>query len=1488
MIHIDDIKFDFNAVDEAFARNLYVRWDVFYRDVLRSVIEDFLSRHDEEGLLVRFEQLELNLGDIPQDDFYRQFPIRLKEELEKTFTYNIRQNGVQESRSEQIARRLSNLAFYIEKGFCSTVWEYAEFDLEKELQFLLLNDPGSLAYLFHRIVRYPNYLNRLAWSIPVEQLGKLLLIWLEEESLPQVEKEMCLMELEKENGLLKTYLRRAAGSLPGLSEKLSVLMSDDKGEDFMSWLLNTTLSVYEKRRSLAILLGTRPHIVIGFLHETQDEKAIRSLAEILDKVMIRQIIDAECENHTEIDVPAYWMYLYDWLIENYPFNGVYQFGNKLQFKEYLNVRLLQFIKKRPYSAYLSKTELTVQFLIEVFGREYYLNVLNIIYNQQARNADGSPVYTGYFNMELYYMFLRLSLIKSPVREEKMMAREDFFDTIQEKDLRLEDVRFFMEWLAKEDVSVSEKRNFMALIAEEYPYFLSLLVRRGGANRELLSLLATYMDMVVVRRLISRECSCFAAEVVMELTKLLHQPDTVEWLSGFITQQSEYYIRITLLDWLNKNGNTRSPQKMVTSFLHLLFITVSGNAHSSDADKGRVEETVSKVSKLLHLGEDTDLIKEWWPKDKDEAEGGQYEPQADDTMEKRLRKLASIWLDEGVNIYMKQRILAGMMEVFRDHGGSLVTLLRKHGLLTGCLEVMDPLLLEQLVGGLVREKYGQCDRLQAFCRWMLELEKCWEGFFSNRVVEFREKIIIWLTEQEMYAPDGKTNPSEAIRMLLSSVFGEGNLYSILQLMHQKWMVEISRDDIVAKPDELHISATVLDMLLPDRNEFIEWLETAKANENHSQLMIERFLDKPMLLVLWLKENTENDGTKRDVLRYGAGHCPNEWLKLLQQCSLEPEVLSVLVRQWGVESMMDFIGCFHLFYAEVLQQLKVLLSRIPASLSAIIPKDGADMQQHFAGALLYWLSDEKTFRTSFVTEGIVRQLVFYLHLSYTGRPMDGQSGTAWKEVGDWLMKELKTGRDEEEGMNMGTMYIDPERMDEQIEKKENLPSLQRWLAVIMEQYPLQWLDYMEHGSEQILENRVAKAMNPVLMERLIGIVGASVTPANTVSFSRMMGWMKQRVGPSGVGILFRSLLAWLRKESWKNMDFEQIEMFFFASMEQLDWLNDTTMDHDLKRRILQQHLIRYPQRVFLMVWESIRNNKLHPEDWAKWFDGKDWVRLVGSYSLYKAELLEQVSEYLLENNLVKETQLSGVLANYLTRRNPVFIMQEKDSETVSRLVQSVQQPPNGKAVSQEDLPVVELLKSIMDELQINDAKKGLVQDVSPDEPESISVGNAGLALLAPWFPRLFGMLGLLDEERKDFKDSESRIRAIYILQRLVTLEEKEYQEKELAFNRILVSLPFTEPLPPKMELTEGEIGIVESMLNGVKANWEKMNNSSVRGLQCNFIIRNGHIVQQEKKWTLTVESRSYDMLLDSVPWAYNVISFPWLKKPIYVSWREKEDY
>lgn len=170
--------------------------------------------------------------------------------------------------------------------------------------------------------------------------------------------------------------------------------------------------------------------------------------------------------------------------------------------------------------------------------------------------------------------------------------------------------------------------------------------------------------------------------------------------------------------------------------------------------------------------------------------------------------------------------------------------------------------------------------------------------------------------------------------------------------------------------------------------------------------------------------------------------------------------------------------------------------------------------------------------------------------------------------------------------------------------------------------------------------------------------------------------------------------------------------------------------------------------------------------------------------------------------------------------------------------------------------------------------------------ISINNAGLVLLTPWFPRLFAMLGLLNDEGKDFRDTDSRRRAVFIIQRMVTFEEQDYMMPDLIFNRILVGLPLNEALPSRVQLTDEEIGAVDSMLEGVKGNWSQMANTSVKGFQHSFVERKGMLEMQEERILLTVEPRSYDLLLDSLPWGYKLVRFPWLEKRVQVSWRDKE--
>ena len=179
-------------------------------------------------------------------------------------------------------------------------------------------------------------------------------------------------------------------------------------------------------------------------------------------------------------------------------------------------------------------------------------------------------------------------------------------------------------------------------------------------------------------------------------------------------------------------------------------------------------------------------------------------------------------------------------------------------------------------------------------------------------------------------------------------------------------------------------------------------------------------------------------------------------------------------------------------------------------------------------------------------------------------------------------------------------------------------------------------------------------------------------------------------------------------------------------------------------------------------------------------------------------------------------------------------------------------------------------------------------SNNECQCFTVENTGLCLFHLWFPRLFDLLDYLNEDKRNFKDEASKIRAVFLLQYLVYGEERKYRETGLAFNRLLVSLPMHIPLPESLELTDKEKQTAESLLAGVKANWRAMNGTSVKGFQESFIIRTGSLEEQEEKWLLTVDNKTIDILIDTVPWSFRQIRFPWLKKYIQVVWHEKQEF
>ena len=169
---------------------------------------------------------------------------------------------------------------------------------------------------------------------------------------------------------------------------------------------------------------------------------------------------------------------------------------------------------------------------------------------------------------------------------------------------------------------------------------------------------------------------------------------------------------------------------------------------------------------------------------------------------------------------------------------------------------------------------------------------------------------------------------------------------------------------------------------------------------------------------------------------------------------------------------------------------------------------------------------------------------------------------------------------------------------------------------------------------------------------------------------------------------------------------------------------------------------------------------------------------------------------------------------------------------------------------------------------------VQDVRPDE--EIFIANAGLVIVAPFLPRLFENLGWLRD-----KELLSPIRAIYLLHYLGS-GNPVGMEYEFTLNKILCGVDVNEPLSHAEDLGSNELEEANKVLMAILEHWKVLKNTSIEGLRESFLLRNGKLSRTDDKWLLQVEQKSYDMLLQSLPWTINLIQLPFMKTSLNVEW------
>lgn len=168
----------------------------------------------------------------------------------------------------------------------------------------------------------------------------------------------------------------------------------------------------------------------------------------------------------------------------------------------------------------------------------------------------------------------------------------------------------------------------------------------------------------------------------------------------------------------------------------------------------------------------------------------------------------------------------------------------------------------------------------------------------------------------------------------------------------------------------------------------------------------------------------------------------------------------------------------------------------------------------------------------------------------------------------------------------------------------------------------------------------------------------------------------------------------------------------------------------------------------------------------------------------------------------------------------------------------------------------------------------------DASSIFVPDAGLVLVAPYFSRLWGMTGLVEDQA--FVDPEAAEHAAHLL-RFIAFGDACADEPRACLGRLLCGLPLASPPGEASAASLQEQEMIHQMLEAMISHWTVLGHTSIKALRETFLQRQGRLVRGEDCWNLIVEPGPFDVLLDRLPWAFRTCKFAWMPETVHVSWR-----
>jgi hypothetical protein len=163
--------------------------------------------------------------------------------------------------------------------------------------------------------------------------------------------------------------------------------------------------------------------------------------------------------------------------------------------------------------------------------------------------------------------------------------------------------------------------------------------------------------------------------------------------------------------------------------------------------------------------------------------------------------------------------------------------------------------------------------------------------------------------------------------------------------------------------------------------------------------------------------------------------------------------------------------------------------------------------------------------------------------------------------------------------------------------------------------------------------------------------------------------------------------------------------------------------------------------------------------------------------------------------------------------------------------------------------------------------------------IAIKNAGMVLLNSYISLYFERLGITNGNQ--FTGTDRQLSAVHYLQYIVT-GQTHTAEAFLPLNKILCGIALPMQVPEGITVFDSDKQMTEGLIKAMISHWPAIGASSVEGFRGNWLIRNGLLHEHNDKWELVVEKRAYDIPLHRSPFLFSIIKYPWMPKPLHVSW------